>query len=245
MGCSPQPEAGPRTTIGLMSALPLFWHEDADPAAMLSGPDQSAPLVKALGARHTLKPVDVLDDASLEGLDLLIMAQPRLLQPEELVRLDLWVRNGGQLLVFADPNLAWPSRLPMGDRRRAPLISLLDPLYRHWGLELDAPADDHAPPAGADIAGEAVTVVTPGRWRLGVASGRCEITPDGLLADCPLARGRAILVSDADMLDGRIWAEQRRDGSLAVLALVERLTRPKPEIETGREHLKDEGKITT
>ena len=240
MACSSQPDFGPRASIGLMSALPLFWHEESSPSAMISGKDQRAPLVTALAAHHKVKPLDVLDAAGLKRIEVLILAQPRLLQPGELVALDSWIRRGGRALIFADPELAWPSDLPLGDRRRAPLISLLDPLYRHWGLSLDGPSDhNHADPINAEIAGHSVTLTAPGRWQASTDSGDCRFESGGLVADCQLGSGRVILVADADLLDGRVWAEAKVDGSQAVLALVARLTEVRGMVETGREHLKD------
>jgi hypothetical protein len=232
VACSPQPDLGPRARVGLMSALPLFWHENTDPAAMISGEDQRAPLVKAMAARHDVSPVDVLHDKALKGLDILLLAQPRLLQGEELVALDDWVRSGGHVLIFADPDLVWPSSLEMGDNRRAPVISLLDPLYRHWGLALDGPTGGESP-ARAEIADKQVAVVAAGQWRSGA---QCRVESQGLVADCALGRGRAILVADADLLDARLWTEMGVDGGAAILALVARFGESNGVGETGREH---------
>lgn len=92
-----------------------------------------SPLISHLGAR----PLDRIDITSLRGISALVIAQPRLLQPAELVALDDWLRRGGRAVIFADPLLLWPSALPLGDPRRPPLTSLLDPLMAHWGLRLE------------------------------------------------------------------------------------------------------------
>ncbi len=223
--CSSEPDPGPRTNLGIMSALPLFWSEGTSPADMLKGEDQRAPLVKALLAHHVVKPVDAVNAQGMSGVKLLILAQPRLLQPEELVALDQWVQKGGRLLIFADPILAWPSELPLGDRRRAPPITLLDPLYQHWGLGLDNPDEGAPQMIETEIEGQKTALVSPGKWRLAEVARDCSIDTGGLIADCHFGKGQALLVADADMLDSRLWTEKGQDGSRAVIALVARMTR--------------------
>ena len=118
-----------------MSALPLFWREGDVRDALAKG-EQRAPVIVALAQQFRVKPLDVLTADAIRPFKLLMLAQPRGLSPEELVAIDAWVRVGGRLLVFADPVLNWPSSYPMGDRRRAPPVTLLDPLFKHWGLDL-------------------------------------------------------------------------------------------------------------
>jgi hypothetical protein len=224
-GCSSAPDPGPRTSLGVMTALPLFWAEGASPAVTLNGPDQRAPIIKLLANQHDLKPIDAISAAGLKDIKLLIIAQPRLLQPAELVALDQWVRDGGRVLIFADPALVWPSELAMGDRRRAPAITLLDPLYHHWALALDGPAPEAVIVSQGVVEGHVVALASPGQWRLGDPPRDCTIEAGGLVADCHIGRGEALLVADADLLDARLWAEKAVDGAPAVQALVARLAR--------------------
>ena len=121
----------------LMTALPLIWGEGGafDPA---SRPQLS---YKQLQREFRVRPLDVLDEAGLASGRLLLLAQPRVLAPVELVALDAWVRGGGRALILTDPLLLWPSALPIGDVRRPPAIGLLGPLLAHWGLALDPPAE--------------------------------------------------------------------------------------------------------
>jgi hypothetical protein len=224
-GCSAELDPGPRTQVGVMTALPLFWAEGATPSTILNGTEQRAPLIRSLAQWHDLRAVDAITLAGLKEVKVLILAQPRLLQPEELVALDQWVRDGGRLIIFADPALVWPSELALGDRRRAPAITLLDPLYQHWGLGLDGPGPDVPPIVEGQVEGQTVALLSPGQWRLGEVARDCAIEQGGLIADCHFGRGEALLVADADMLDARLWAEKEMDATAAVLALVARLAR--------------------
>lgn len=189
--------------IGLMTALPLFWAEDAAPDRNIGG---RSPLVDHLHARA----VDHIDGASLRGLDVLILAQPRLLQPTELVALDGWIRRGGRAVIFADPLLVWPSDLPLGDPRRAPLTSLLDPLMLHWGLLL-APAAKGADGVDRRMLSTGHMLMLAGASRF-LPSGKtaCTFTDDGLMALCPIGKGRVRLIADADLLDQRLWLADAR-----------------------------------
>jgi hypothetical protein len=168
-----------------------MWGE-GDPGDFLAGRTRRSPMLDGLNVR----PIDIVSAQTL-GQDVLVMAQPRLLSPDELVALDQWVRGGGRVLIFADPQLEWPSRYPLGDRRRAPPVTLLDPLLAHWGLVLDlASAGDSA----HVLDGQNVVMVSAGRWT--VPPG-CS-APDPAMIDCRIGKGRAILIADADVLDARV-----------------------------------------
>lgn len=207
-GARDQPEfaasgaGGKAGAIGMMSALPLFWAEGATPG---EGGARS-PLVDLLRAR----PVDHIDAASLRGLDVLILAQPRLLQPAELVAFDDWVRRGGRAVIFADPLLVWPSELPLGDPRRAPLTSLLDPLMAHWGLIL-APAAQGGGGVDRRMLSTGHILMMAGASRfLPAGKTACELEDNGLMALCRIGKGRVRLVADADLLDDRLWLADPR-----------------------------------
>lgn len=195
-----------------MSALPLFWGDgDADPKAVLTDPDHRARFILAVAEAYRVRPVDVIDSAAFAGTDLLIVAQPRILQAQELVDLDGWVRRGGRLLIFADPDLVWPSRLAPGDPRRAPPVTLLDPLFTHWGITLtyEGPAEE------SEFAGEALVPLMGGRW---VATNPdCSAQADALVLTCRIGKGQAVLVADADLLDMRD-NEENHEGLMALLA---------------------------
>jgi ABC-type uncharacterized transport system len=166
--------AAPSPRVTLFTALPLMWGE-GDPSDILNGRARRSTMIDGLDVR-------AIDTVTVPGLgqDVLVVAQPRAMMPEELVALDTWVRAGGRVLIFADPRLEWRSRYPLGDPRRAPPVTLLDPLLTHWGVRLDAgPGSD-------------------GRWQRGPCAAVDPVT-----IDCRIGKGRALLIADADRLDER------------------------------------------
>ena len=190
---------GDRLTI--LTALPIVWGE-GDITDMLAGRTEPAIVHRLLQRHYAVTPIDRADGAALAGQSLLLIAQPRLLDPQELVAIDGWVRAGGRVLVLADPALVWPSRWPQGDRRRAPPVTLLDPLLTHWRLTLSAPAN---PVARSVYMLGGSRLETQGAGRFAARTRLCRVHADGLIADCRIGRGRALLVADADLLDARQW----------------------------------------
>lgn len=206
--------------IAFLTALPLF-AASAAPSEILNGPDQRAAIIRVLSERHQIIPVARLDEKALSG-SMLIIAQPRGLAGEELVALDAWVRQGGKALIFTDPELVWPSDLPLGDPRRAPPIGLLDPLLSHWGLELVSPAmNDDGPVQKIGIGQFSVAVAWAGQWQ--TRNPDCTIESDALVANCRIGKGQVLLVADADMLDERLWQSGGPDNESAILDLVRRV----------------------
>jgi hypothetical protein len=184
----------------LLTPLPIVWSEGF-------GLDQpGSPALKALEQDYQVTPID-LPSLLPEGA-VLLAAQPRALPAEELVALDGWVRRGGRLLLLADPMLEWESKIPLGDPRRAPIAFPDTGLLQHWGLRLDAP-DERGPrnlKVDADPNqrnGQAldlkVMMISPGA--LIRQSGSCEILFEENYADCPIGKGRALVVADADWLN--------------------------------------------
>jgi ABC-type uncharacterized transport system len=188
--------ANARPHVTLMTALPLVWGE-GDAADILAGRAARSETLKALEARFDIRPVDTLSASTL-GRDVAIIAQPRRLTPKELVAFDKWVRAGGRAMIFADPELIWPSRYPPGDRRRAPPVTLLDPLFAHWGIVLgDSDRDEQR----LEIDDRPVVLLAAGRWS---APSICSGSGTHVL-DCRIGKGRVVLVGDADLLDARLW----------------------------------------
>ena len=185
----------------LMSGLPLAW--GAGDGGFLRG--ESSNGYRLLADEFTITNLDVLDDASLAGGRLLLLAQPRRLAPAELVRLDEWVRGGGRALILTDPLLLWPNNLPLGDGRRPPPVGMLGPLLSHWGLRLEAPekAEVRARTLIDGGARRRLTLAAPGR--LVREGGACRVEEEGLIADCAIGRGRARIVADADLMHDNLW----------------------------------------
>lgn len=181
--------------LSILSALPLFWGE-GDVSDIVQGRSGAAPSLLRLTHSWDVHPLDVVTAQALAHVDRLLVIQPPRLTPQELVALDSWVRQGGFAVILADPDLQWPQRRAAGDPRRAPQISLLSPLYRHWGVDL-LPDSVRAAPRRARIGGVTVTLPGSGHWVR--RSGACRL-PDPALAFCRLGQGLAVLVADADFL---------------------------------------------
>lgn len=201
--------------IGLFTTLPIMWNEAADVADLLRQ-DQPAPhWARQELARHgTLVPLDLLAGPKgrgpLEDIDLLVMAQPRPLSPDENVALDQWVRAGGHLLLLADPALTQESAFGLADPRRPQAVVLLSPILRHWGLELEFDDQQAFGERRAEVMGVAVPVNLPGRFRT-KGQGNCRLWSEGLAVTCMLGKGRLVALADAAVLEPGDPDGTRRD----------------------------------
>ncbi|HEY0629266.1 MAG TPA: hypothetical protein VGD23_08055 [Sphingomicrobium sp.] len=171
-------EPAERQQLALLTSLPLIFGESFG----LEG--SGSPALSRLEQRYRVDPIGVADAASLKGRQLLLMAHPRAQPAEALVELDRWVREGGRVVLLADPRLDWPTERPLGDRLRPPPAFADTGLLKHWGLSLEAP-----PTAGEATAGKLS------------AKGACRIEDEGLVARCVLGRGHATVIADADFLN--------------------------------------------
>lgn len=195
------PEREELPELGLMGTIPIYWGEAGDFGEVLTGGENTHWARARLEADYRLSPLDTLDEASLAGIDFLMLAQPRALSPAENVALDAWVRDGGRLLLFADPMLTGESRFAIGDRRRPQDVILLSPILDHWGLAL---AFDDERPAGTTLAraaGAAIPVNLPGSLGLRDGEADCSILMPEVLAECRIGRGGALVLADAAVLD--------------------------------------------
>ena len=190
-----------------MTTLPLVWGEASDVGELLRADGGIGWVRQALETRHSLEPLDTLDEAALASVDRLVLAQPRALGPDENVALDAWVREGGTLLLFADPMLTRDSRFAIGDPRRPQDVVLLSPVLIHWGLTLTFDEDQAEGERTVEIAGVGTPVNLPGAFAI-APDGRCTLAGGGLLATCRLGRGRVVAVADAAVLD-----DARGDGA--------------------------------
>lgn len=181
-----------RPPLAVMTALPLFWEEGGMTRV-------DAPIIAVLRARFEVRAVD--HPADVRAGDRLLLAQPRDPGPAGLVAIDAWVRAGGHVLLLADPRLAWPSRLPMGDRRRAPGVTALGPLLAHWGVLLELLDGGEA----RRFLGDGRLVTTSAAGRLRAVGAGCRAMEAGLAMRCAVGRGEAVIVADADLLDDRLW----------------------------------------
>lgn len=200
-----------RPAMGVMAAVPLQGVAlgAARGIAATEAIGLRSPLWQQLEAGFRPRPLDMLDAASLAGLERLLLIQPRGLAPAELVALDGWVRAGGRTVILADPLLHWPDARPIAHPARAPLTSLLDPLLGHWGLRLEPAPDGGGDPverrwldAGGlmQLAGASHFVAQHGG-----EDAHCRLHEKGLIARCRIGRGAALLVADADWIADPLW----------------------------------------
>lgn len=212
-GAQPLPArpASERPPLLLLTSLPLVFGED------FSLRNIGSPALKALEMRYHVVPISVADPSELAKGRLLLMAQPLAQPAEDLVALDEWVRDGGRVLLLADPMLEWPTERPLGDPLRPPAMFMDTGLLGHWGLNLEAPAERG--PRTSTVGGYAVVTVSPG-----ILSGACSIASDGIVAHCRVGKGRVTVVADADLLQGAELGPAARhnlDGLLSELARLE------------------------
>lgn len=179
-----------RPTLMLLTSLPIVFGEKFGLG------ETGSEVLSRLESRYKVRPISVADAASLRGTRLLLAAHPNAQPAEALVELDAWVRNGGRVLLLADPMLEWRSDRPLGDPLRPPPGFADTGLLAHWGLRLDAP--DRRGPVERKVAGRRILFASPGRL-----AGRCRIEAEGLVGRCAIGKGRATVVADADFLDER------------------------------------------
>ncbi len=173
----------------MMSSLPLVWGEGASIGAVLQGDSAPSLLYREWQNHYDMTPVDSLAELSDSRADMLLLVQPPALPPADLADLDAWVRGGGLALILTDPDLHWPSDLPLGHPARPLSTGLLSPLLGHWGLVM------------VRQDGESV-----GRFMLAKdvaepqAPADCFIGARERTAHCRVGKGRALLIADADFL---------------------------------------------
>ena len=187
--------------LGIMGTIPIYWGESAGFGDVLAGKGTPHWAKAQLEARYRLLPLDMLSPESLDGLDFLLLAQPRALSPAENVALDDWVRAGGRLLLFADPLMTGGSSFPIGDRRRPQDVILISPILDHWGLSL---AFDDEREVGYELVpamGTEIPVNLPGTLKAHKGEGTCSLIAAGVLASCQVGQGQVVLLADAALLD--------------------------------------------
>jgi hypothetical protein len=207
----PRP-ASDRPALMLVTTLPIVFPEEftLQPAGSKA--------LEALETRYAVVPIGTTDARSLGQARLLLMAHPLAQPAENLVALDRWVRDGGRVLLLADPWLEWPSERPLGDKLRPPPSFADTGLLAHWGLTLKAP--NETGPKQSRLGEFDILTASPGTLR-----GSCKIGPHGFVAHCQIGKGRATVVADADFLnveelDGPI--DDNLGALLAELAELER-----------------------
>lgn len=188
-GFPPRPKAA-RPQLLMLTSLPILF---PDRVTLDSRPE---PVLAALESRYRLLPISVADRASLDAHRLIMMAQPQAQPAEDLVALDAWVREGGRVLLLADPALEWPSSRPLGSVLRPPAAFPDTGLLAHWGLRLDAP--NGLGPKTVEAGQATIETASPGA--LVAMAGNCSVE-GGFVAHCLIGKGEATVIADADFIN--------------------------------------------
>jgi hypothetical protein len=205
------PAGAAKPELALLTSLPIAFGESF-------GLDQGRnPLLGELEVLFTVTPVDGPEQLPAQGL--LLAVQPQAMTAERLVALDKWVRDGGRLVLMADPVLRFESERPLGDRFRPPLRYPDTGLLAHWGLMLDDSGGDQAEAVETDL-GRGVRVNAAGLGSFTRAGGNCTLSPTRAVARCRIGSGYATLVADAD-----IAMAPEEEQRTVVLELLGELTR--------------------
>jgi len=187
-----------KTPLLLLTTLPLLFSEDFT----LESNESKA--LAALETRYRVVPIGTSDAQSLRRGQMLLMAHPLAQPAQSLVDLDQWVRDGGRLLLLADPKLDWPSKRPLGDMLRPPPSFADTGLLAHWGLKLTKGERDG--PVSAEVGSDVAVFSSTGLFqRAGAAD--CDLLANGIVARCRIGAGKVTVVADADWLD----VERNRD----------------------------------
>ena len=175
----------------VLTALPIVFPE----RLTLDAP--ASPVLEALQQRYRIEPISVTAADALKGARLLLMAQPQAQPAEQLVELDRWVREGGRVLLLADPMLAWRGDWGLSDHLAPPFTFPDTGLLGHWGLRLDSP--DSPGPVELTIEGQRIRSVSVGT--LAAIGPGCSTDRLRLIARCKVGKGQATVIADADFLD--------------------------------------------
>lgn len=198
-----------RPPLALLTSLPLVFGES------FGVESAGTPALSRLEQRYLVQPIAVADAASLKGRKLLLMAHPRAQPAEALVELDKWVRDGGRVLLLADPRLDWPSERPLGDRLRPPPDFADTGLLAHWGLALSGPVGEG--PVERKAGGTNVMTSSPGM----LESRSCEVSSERFIARCRIGRGQVTIIADADFIDAENHGADNLDLLIAELDRLE------------------------
>lgn len=212
------PEKADRPRLAVMTSLPIVWGNATTGgtegfAAALEGNANPAPALAILQRRFNVTLLDAIDVRRLPKPSdkdaVLFLAHPNALSPPELVALDGWIRQGGRALILADAFLTWEPPFAVGDPRNPPITSLLTPMLDHWGLDLALPtvARKYYPAVWDD--GQRLNLQSSGVFsEIREAEGiSCTVSRGGVRVDCKVGKGKAILLSDADMLSDVYWLQ--------------------------------------
>nr|WP_298895446.1 hypothetical protein [uncultured Altererythrobacter sp.] len=206
-----------RHKLALMTSLPVYWPEGSDIASLVDTDSENPWVRETLERRYEITPLDSLtgnegESAPIEGLDRLIIAQPRGLSPADNEGLDTWVREGGKLLYFLDPMLTGHYSVALSDPSHPTAVGLIPPVVLRWGMTLRF--DDFQPfelreadygqgTVPVQVAGEVILLeeIEGLSEEQLAARGSCAVLGDGIAAKCSVGAGQVFLLADAAILE--------------------------------------------
>lgn len=197
----------PARTIGLFTSLPILWDDAAEIGELLASGAPPHWARQVLEQNGALRPIDALAHGApgaaspLAGVNVLVMAQPRPLSPQENVALDDWVRAGGRVLLFADPLLTEDSAFALGDKRRPQDVIMMSPILARWGLRLTYDDDQPAGLRAVRLPVGETPVDSAGGFVAESPAGGCRIDPQAILAECAVGAGRVVAMADVALLE--------------------------------------------
>jgi hypothetical protein len=210
-GRKPELDVSPRANkpaLMLLTTLPIMFPEE------FSLENSGSKVLTKLETRYRIVPLGTTDGASLRQAHILLLAHPLAQPAQSLVDLDRWVRNGGRVLLLADPRLDWPSKRPLGDKLRPPPAFADTGLLEHWGLELTQSEIDG--PVSAEVGPNFVVFSSPGELR--DLQAACDLEAKGIVARCRVGHGKITVVADADWLNvDDLSKEEGQDEQLSLL----------------------------
>ena len=226
-----------RPQVGLLTSLPIYWPDGASIADLVDHGGELPWVRTSLERDYSITPLDTLSviesegQASIDplaGLDRLLIVQPRGISPHDNVALDIWVREGGRLLVVIDPLLTGIYSVPLGDPAHPTIVGLVPNAFARWGIGITFYEGQEMVAREADYGAGKIPVLLSGvieprdaRADASIediaARGRCEILGDGIAARCLVGKGRVTAVADAALFE---LVEPVEDAELQLRALV-------------------------
>lgn len=222
-----------RQPLALMTSLPIYWGEAGDMTNLISGNVETPYIRQVIEKRYKIEMLDTValqdgvgDEAQqidpLNGVERLVIVQPRGLGPEDNVALDEWVRGGGKLLLALDPLLTNSYAVPISDPRHPNASALIPPIMQRWGLAMRFDEGQSLGARTVQFQGQDLPVVMAGElFSMGEEGdegrGDCAIEASGVIARCTVDAGQVTVMADAAIFE-QVGAEGV--GEEVILALL-------------------------
>ncbi|MFP4475793.1 MAG: Gldg family protein [Desulfatibacillaceae bacterium] len=129
-----------KKVVGIMSTLPVFGGPGGRMAMMQQQQQQQEEepwyFVTELKQLYDVRKIDNNAGEIGEDVDLLMIVQPANLGPGAAKAVDAYIRNGGKVVIFQDPDSVWSNQTQQ-NRMRPQKPTSLNELYEAWGIRMD------------------------------------------------------------------------------------------------------------